>query len=121
MFLSGPEPGEQRKNDGFGSWFRQSDGLPMVDNSSPSANSKQGESALGRRRRERGDNCVLEKGGGTPPYIGQGGGDSSSPPPCGTKPQGGGFTGQGGEWDPPLAPSPRGELPSSPNGPHGPI
>src|SRR3954471_8051393 len=121
MFLPGPEPGEQRKKDGFGSRLRQSDGLPMVENSSPSANSKQGESALGRRRRERGDDCVLEKGG-TPPYIGQGGGASSSPPPCGTKPQGGGgCAGQGGEWAPSLAPSPRGELPSSPNGPHGPI
>src|ERR1041385_8561782 len=28
MFLSGPEPGEQRKKDGYGSRLQQSDGLP---------------------------------------------------------------------------------------------
>src|SRR4051812_29502275 len=78
MFPSGSEPGEQQKEDGFGSRLRQSDGLLMVENSQPCANSKQGESARGRRKRERELNEMMGKGGSIPPYIGQGG---CHPPP----------------------------------------
>src|SRR3954464_3321861 len=100
MFPPCPEPGEQWKKDGFGSRLRQSDGLLMVENSRPGADSKQGESALGRRRRGR-EIIVCWKKGVTPPYIGQGV-TSSSPPPCGTKPPRGGVRRPRGGWAPPV-------------------
>src|SRR4051812_43457401 len=64
----------------------------MVANFNPGADSNQGESALGRRRRER--TLCVGKGGCTPPYIGQGV-PSSSPPPCGIKLPRGECAGQG--------------------------
>src|SRR4051812_46651950 len=122
MFLSGPEPGKQRKKDGFGSRLQQSDVLPYGGElqsryrlQTRGVHFREGEGERGR--------CVVvwKKGGCTPPYIGQGG-RHPPPPPCGTNlPTGGGCAGLMGGWAPPLAPSPRGETPSSLNGPHGPI
>src|SRR3954469_10524465 len=122
MFPPGSEPGEQRKEHGFGSRLRQSDGLLMVENSQPSANPKQGGSARGRRKRERELNEMMEKGGSTPPYIGQGGLPPSSNFPCGTKPKGRGGGAPYGGWAPPLAPWTKGGGSLLPlMGPKGPI
>src|SRR3954467_6614237 len=121
MFLPGPEPGEQRKKDGYGSRLQQSDGLPYGGELQSRCRLqtrgvlfREGEG--GRRRYW----CV-GKGGCTPPYIGQGGCHPPPLPHVELNSQGGECAGQGGWWTPPLAPSPRGETPSSLNGPHGPI
>ena len=62
----------------------------MVENSSPGADSKQGESTSGKEKEEEGDIGVLEKGRATPPYIGQGGCDPPPIPHVGLNSQGGG-------------------------------
>src|SRR3954465_1724456 len=94
MFLLGPKPAEERR-------IRiptPAERWPAYGGELQSKCKLQTRGVRSRKEkeRERGDDCVLEKGGGTPPYIGQGGGASSSPPPCGTKPQRGDCVGQGG-------------------------
>src|SRR4051812_49637357 len=85
----------------------------MVENSNPGADSKQGESALGRRRRER--ILCVGKRGVYPSLYRPRGAPSSSPPPCGTKPPKGGGVGpdQGG-GAPPLDALPKGGKPPPP-------
>src|SRR4051812_12064900 len=100
MFPPGPEPGEQRKKDGFGSRLWQNDDLPMVENSRPCVDSKQGESAISRRRRGR-EISLCWKRGCTPTYIGQ---EGCHPPPLphlGLSHKGGEVRRQGG-----MGPSP---------------
>src|SRR4051812_35335748 len=93
----------------------------MVENSKPGADSKQGESAIVRRRRGR-EIVWVGKRGCTPPYIGQGGMPSSSPPPCGTKPPRGGSAPAKGGWAPPLGAKPKGVKPPPPlMGSYGPL
>src|SRR3954466_4934318 len=94
----------------------------MVENSSPGTDSKQGESTSWKEKEREEYVLLYGKRGMYPSLYWPRGVPSSSPPPCGTKlPRGGGCAGLRGGWAPPLAPSPRGETPSSLNGPHGPI
>src|SRR4051812_17926795 len=90
------------------------------------ADSKQGESALGRRR--GGENIVCWKKGGvgkrggcTPPYIGQGGCHPPPLPHVGLNPQGGEVRRPRGMSPTPWRQAQGGETPSSPNGPIWPI
>ena len=52
MFLPGPEPGEQRKKDGYGSDSSKTTACLMVENSNPGIDSKQGESTSGKEKKE---------------------------------------------------------------------
>src|ERR1041385_8278518 len=115
MFLPGPEPGEQRKEDGFGSRLQQSNGLPYGGElqSRCRLQTRGVHFQEGEGERER-DNSLLEKGGCAPPYIGQGGVLSSSPPPCGTKLPRGGVRRPRGGVGPTLHAKPKGGTPSSP-------
>src|SRR3954466_517298 len=71
MFLAGPEPGEQRKKDGYGSRLQQNDGLPyggeFQSRCRLQTRGVHFQEGGGRRRYW----CVGKGGGATPPYIGQ--------------------------------------------------
>ena len=123
-FPPGSEPGEQWKEDGFRSRFQQHDGVRMVEKP-PTWCRLQTRGVRRRKEKERERdlknlsqiNCCEEKGHPTPPYIGQGGVPPSLPFPCGTKPKGGGDGAPLKGVGPFLAPWPKGETPSSLNGP----
>src|SRR3954466_4986948 len=109
MFLPGPEPGEQRKKDGYGSRLQQNDGLPYGGElqsrcrlQTRGVHFREGEG--GRRRY-----WCLGKMGVYPSLYRPRGVPSSSPPPCGTKlPKGGGVRRPRGGVGPTLGAKPKG-------------
>ena len=115
MFLPGPEPGEQRKKDGYGSRLQQSDGLPYGGE----LQSRYRLQTRGVHFREgeggRGDVLVCwKKGGCTPPYIGQGGCHPPPLPHVGLNSQGGEVRRPRGEVGPTLGAKLKGGVPLLP-------
>src|ERR1041385_4869910 len=92
----------------------------MVENSSPCADSKQGESTSRKEKERERNNCVLEKGGCTPPYIGQGGCHPPPLPHVGLNSQRGECAGLGGDGPHPWRQAQGGKPPPLLMGPIGP-
>src|ERR1043165_3639022 len=122
MFLPGPEPGEQRKKDGYGSRLQQNDGLPYGGELQSRCKLQTRGVHFLEGEGGRGDIVVYGKRGVYPSLYRTRGVPSSSPPPCGTKPpRGGGAPAKGGSGPHPWRQAQGGSPPPPLKGPIGPF